>query len=67
MEGKFYLTSCTILWRNLSKLLFGVDVKKKNQGTMCDDESKKAYYNLLLPLKPQVTSSCDSKCIDDFK
>ena len=45
MEGKFYLTSSTILWRNLSKLLFGVDVKppisyKKNQGTMCDDESK---------------------------
>ena len=45
MEGKFYLTSCTILWRNLSKLLFGVDMKppisyKKNQGTMCDDESK---------------------------
>ena len=34
---------------------------------MRDDESKKAYYNLLLPLKPQVTSSCDSKCIDDFK
>ena len=34
---------------------------------MCDDESKLAYYDLLLPLKPQVTSSCDSKWINDFK